>query len=64
MMAELGRVTLAVLAIAHQAHTERALAERICRACVAGLDVDGASLSLLTASDVRETFVDRRFSCR
>jgi hypothetical protein len=31
------------------------LAEQICRACVAGLDVQGAAISLLTASTLRET---------
>ena len=28
---------------------------RICRACVAGLDVDGAAISLLTGSVARQT---------
>jgi hypothetical protein len=31
------------------------VAEQICRVCVAGLDVDGAALSLHTASTWRET---------
>jgi hypothetical protein len=31
------------------------LAEQICLACVAGLDVDGAAISVLTASTMRET---------
>jgi hypothetical protein len=34
---------------------EKVLAARICRACVDGLDVDGAAISLLTASESRET---------
>ena len=31
------------------------LAEQICRACIAGLDIDGASISVQTASVARET---------
>jgi hypothetical protein len=34
---------------------DRALAEQICRACVTGLDIDGAAISLHTASTLRET---------
>ena len=34
---------------------EHAVAERICRACVTGLDVDGAVISILTATVSRET---------
>jgi hypothetical protein len=34
---------------------DRALAEHICRACVDGLDVHGAAISLLTGSPSRET---------
>jgi hypothetical protein len=34
---------------------DRALAEQICRACVDGLDVHGAAISLLTGSPSRET---------
>ena len=34
---------------------DRALAERICWACVDGLDVHGAAISLLTGSPSRET---------
>ena len=33
----------------------RAVAHGICQACVRGLDVDGASMSLLTTSEARET---------
>jgi hypothetical protein len=34
---------------------DRALAAQVCRACVAGLDIDGAGISLLTAGTSRET---------
>jgi hypothetical protein len=34
---------------------DRVLAERICRACVDGLDIDGAAISLHTASTLRQT---------
>lgn len=54
-MAELGSVTRALLGMVGQEGDERALAERICRACVAGLDVDGAAVSLFTGSDLRQT---------
>lgn len=54
-MPELGTVTRALLAIPHDAADEPALAERICQACVAGLDIDGAVISLLTATVSRET---------
>lgn len=60
-MAELGAVTRALLAIARDVTTardvgeDRALAEQVCRACVAGLDIDGAAISLLTASNARQT---------
>ena len=54
-MAELGGLTRALLAIARDLRDDRALAEQICRACVAGLDIDGAAISLHTASTRRET---------
>jgi len=54
-MAELGTVTRALLGFAHDGGDERSLAEQICRACVAGLDIDGAVISLLTATVARET---------
>lgn len=54
-MAELGAVTRALLAAGPAGSDDQGLAERICRACVEGLDVDGAALSLLTASEARET---------
>ena len=53
-MAERGGVTRALLAIARDLRDDRALAERICRACVVGLDIDGAAISLHTASSLRE----------
>jgi hypothetical protein len=54
-MAELGVVTKALLAIARDTRDDRVLAMRICRACVDGLDVDGAAISLLTARTARQT---------
>ncbi len=54
-VAERGEVTRALLAIARDVGGDRALAEQVCRACIAGLDVDGAAISLLTASAGRET---------
>lgn len=54
-MIELGTVTRALLAIARDLRDDRVLAAQICRACVAGLDVDGAAISVLTASTLRET---------
>ena len=54
-MAELGTVTRALLAGGDDGVDAHAVAERICRACVAGLDVDGAVISVLTATVSRET---------
>ena len=54
-MAEQGAVTRALLSIAGNGARDRVLAAQICRACVAGLDVHGAAISLLTASPSRET---------
>ncbi|MDN5859139.1 MAG: GAF and ANTAR domain-containing protein [Pseudonocardia sp.] len=57
-MAEPGVVTRALLAIARDDPDTAdlaVLAGRICRACVDGLGVDGAAISLLTASSARET---------
>jgi len=54
-MADLGVVTKALLAIARDTSDDRVLATRICRACVEGLDVDGAAISLLTARTARQT---------
>jgi hypothetical protein len=54
-MVRLGAVTRALLAIARDLRDDRVLAEQICLACVAGLNVDGAAISVLTASTLRET---------
>jgi GAF domain-containing protein len=54
-VAELGAVTQALWEIARGGGDERALAEQICRAYVVGLDVDGAAISLLTASTSSQT---------
>ena len=55
-VAEPGAVARAVLAIARQELPEgRDIAERVCRACVEGLEVDGAAISLFTAGNSRET---------
>lgn len=53
-MAEPGTVTRALLRLAGDGDG-RALAQRICQACVDGLDVDGAAISLLTATVSRRT---------
>ncbi|MBA2474090.1 MAG: GAF domain-containing protein, partial [Pseudonocardiales bacterium] len=54
-MAELGVVARALLEIASDVEDERALAEQVCRAYVMGLDVDGAGISLQTASTSSQT---------
>ena len=54
-MADGGAATKALLAIARDVTDDRELAGLICRACVIGLDVDGAALSLLTTSVSRHT---------
>ncbi len=54
-MVERGAVTNALLEIASDVGGDRALAEQVCQAYVAGLDVDGAAISLLTASTAWET---------
>jgi hypothetical protein len=51
---EIGPVTRELLAFVRDGTDEKVLAARICQACVAGLDVDGAAISLLTASAVRQ----------
>jgi hypothetical protein len=55
LVSELGTVTRVVLAIARGGVDSGSLAARICRACVDGLDVDGAATPLLTSSVSRET---------
>jgi hypothetical protein len=54
-VAESGTASHALLGIDRHGTDDRALAQRICRACIAGLDVDGAVLSLLTATVSRTT---------
>jgi len=54
-MDDLGSVTRTLLSIARIGIDDRELARRICQACVDGLDIDGASISLLTASSSRQT---------
>ena len=54
-MTDLGTVTQALLELARDDADDRDLACRICQACLDGLDVDGAAISLLTASVSRET---------
>lgn len=54
-MPEVSPLTRALLAIARDVEDGRALAGKICRACVEGMDVDGAAISLLTATPLRET---------
>jgi GAF domain/ANTAR domain len=55
IMDERGAVTRAVLGLRRGQVDDRGLAARICQACADGLDIDGASISLLTASDARQT---------
>jgi GAF domain-containing protein len=50
-----GPVTRALLAAFEAAHDDRGLAEQVCRTCLSGLDVDGASLALHAVSAARET---------
>ena len=54
IVAELGTVTRALLTLVRDGEDDRGLAGQICQACVDGLDVDGASISLLTGSASRE----------
>jgi hypothetical protein len=54
-VAERGAVTRALLEIARDVEDDRALAEQVCQAYVVGLDVDGAAISLLTASTAHQT---------
>jgi hypothetical protein len=51
----LGAVTQALLAIARDNSDDRVVASRICQACVVGLDIDGAAISLLTTGPGRQT---------
>jgi hypothetical protein len=54
-MPEHGAATAALLSIARDGADDRALPGLICRACVEGLAVDGAALSLLTAQEAGRT---------
>ena len=55
MTAEPGSISRALLVMAGDDIGPAELATRFCRACVAGTAVDGAAISLLTASVHRET---------
>lgn len=48
-------MTRVLLSIVRDEVDDAALAMRICQACVEGLDIDGAAISLLTDSPSRET---------
>jgi hypothetical protein len=52
---EVGAASKALRAVARDVSDDRELAGLICRACVTGLSVDGAALSLLTTSVSRHT---------
>ena len=54
-MVEPGPVTRALLEIIGDEADDRDLAKRICFACVSGLDIEGAAISLLTESTARVT---------
>jgi len=54
VVAELGPLTRALIGLADDGD-DHLLAGRICRMCVEGLQVDGAAISLLTATEARET---------
>src|SRR3954451_22382288 len=54
-VADQGVVTRAVLGIVGADVRDGALAEQICEACVAGLDVNGAALSILPRAPARQT---------
>jgi hypothetical protein len=54
-MRELGVVTRALLESTRAGTDEHALARGMCEACVAGLEVDGAAVSILTMTTARQT---------
>lgn len=54
-MDERGAVTRSLLGLRPGQVDDRGLAGRICQACVDGLDIDGASISLLTGRAARQT---------
>ena len=53
VVAELGAVTRALRGIVQDWTGDEDLARRICQACVDGLDVDGAAISILTGTTAR-----------
>lgn len=55
MAAEWGAVTRALLENSRAGNGERALAQGMCEACVTGLEVDGAAVSIMTRTAARET---------
>jgi hypothetical protein len=55
IVAEVGTVTRALLELVRDDDKDRDLPGGICQACVDGLDIDGAAISLLTASVSRTT---------
>ena len=55
VVSEEGPVLRALRGIVGEVVSEREVAGRVCRACVTGLEVDGAAVSLLTTSVHRET---------
>jgi hypothetical protein len=52
---ELGPLTRALIRVARDGRDDRQLAGGICQACIVGLAVDGAAISLLTATTSRQT---------
>lgn len=54
-VAEVGGATQALLALVRDVTDDRALAQQICQVCADGLEMDGAAISLLTASPSRQT---------
>lgn len=55
IVAERGAVTRTLLGLRRGMVDDRGLAGQICHACVDGLDIDGAAISLLTGSEARQT---------
>ncbi|MCW0213571.1 MAG: GAF and ANTAR domain-containing protein [Pseudonocardia sp.] len=54
-MRERGRVTDDLVGLVGVAVGDRELARRVCEACVDGLDIDGAGMSLFTTRESRQT---------
>ena len=55
VVVERGTVTRALLGLRPGQIDDRGLVGRICQACMDGLDIDGASISLLTGRTARQT---------